>query len=102
MFFCEKCNFATSENSCPLCGKKKLRDVKDEDFCFYSKMSVYDFEMFGFTLKENGIEAVGVPYYPYGVSRANAGRAGARKVYVRYGDWEKAGEIFETIFGASE
>lgn len=99
MQFCEKCNYATAETVCALCGNKKLRAVEDEDFCYFASMSDIDFEMFEFTLKENGIDAVWVPFYPFGVTHASAGRADGRKVYIRYKDMENAKEIFNTIFG---
>ena len=102
MLFCEKCNFITEENICPSCGNKKLRAVSDNDFRYYVSLSDFHYEMLEFTLKDNEVDVVGVPYYPYGVSRANAGRAGARKVYIRYKDFEKANEIYETIFGENE
>ena len=34
MYFCEKCNLRMQNNICENCGKKKLREVQDDDFCF--------------------------------------------------------------------
>lgn len=102
MLFCEKCNVATAEKFCPSCGSKKLRAADNDDFCYLLSTSAFNFEMFESALKENDADVVGVPYYPYGVTRANAGRAGGRKVYVRYKDMERAKEIYETIFGRDE
>ncbi|MGN1104439.1 MAG: hypothetical protein ACI4QI_06125 [Candidatus Coproplasma sp.] len=102
MLFCEKCNYITDEKICPCCGNKKLRDVTDEDFCYFTKMDAYDFEMFEYTLNDNGIDVVGIPIYPYGVTYASAGRAHGRKIYVRYKDIEKTKDIFYTIFGSGE
>ncbi len=99
MLFCEKCNFITEGNCCPSCGNKKLREVHDEDFCFFVNLSAYHYQMLEFTLKEKGIEVVGLPFYVGGVSLANAGRAEARKVFIRYQDIEHATEIYNTLFG---
>lgn len=99
MLFCEKCNILTTENRCPLCGNKKLRDVDGEDFCFFTNVDEFYFEMLESTLNENDIEVVGVPFYSLGVSYATVGRADKRKVYVRYKDIEKTKEICEVIFG---
>ena len=102
MLFCERCNVITDVNCCPACSNKKLRNVKDDDFCFFTKASAYDYEMFEFTLKENDIDVVGVPFYPNGVTYATAGRASGRRVYIRYRDIDAAKEIFEMLFGSGE
>ncbi len=103
MLFCEKCNLLTTEKRCPSCGNKKLREVAPEDYCFFANLTASNFEMFASTLKENNLDVVGVPYYANGlISHANAGRAGGRKVFIRYRDFEKAKEIFNTIFKAEE
>lgn len=102
MLFCDKCNFLAAENRCPSCGNRKLREVNDEDFCFFVNLSAYNFEMLEFTLKENAIDVIGVPFYTGGVSLANAGKAPARKVFIRYKDLEQAKEIYNTIFGLKE
>ena len=102
MLFCEKCNYITDEKICPCCGRKKLRDVTDEDFCFFTKMDAYNFEMFEYTLNDNGIDVVGVPFYIVGVTYSLAGKAGGRRVYIRYKDLQKAKDIFQTIFGSDE
>lgn len=98
MLFCENCNIVTEEKICPCCGRKKLREVTGEDFCYFTKMNVFDFEMLEYTLKENGIEVVGVPFNTYGATYSTAGRADGRRVYVRYKDMEKAKDIFNTLF----
>ncbi|MGN0808055.1 MAG: hypothetical protein ACI4MN_06395 [Candidatus Coproplasma sp.] len=102
MLYCENCNRLTEGKICQYCGNKKLRDVTDDDFCYFTKMDTYDFEMIEYTLNDNGIDVIGVPFYPYGVSYASAGRAHGRKVYVRHKDLEKAKNIFQTIFGSNE
>lgn len=99
MLFCEKCNFLTEENRCPLCGNKKLRAVNDEDFCFFVNIDEFNYSMLESALNENNIEVVGVPYYSRGVTYATAGRADRRKVYIRYKNMEQVIEVYETIFG---
>ncbi len=99
LLFCEKCNFATPENRCPLCGNKKLRDVKNEDLCFFVNINEFSYKMFESALQEQNIEVVGVPCYSREATYATAGRANARQVYIRYKDIEKAMEIYEAIFG---
>ncbi len=103
MLFCEKCNYVTEDKVCPSCGSKKLRPVCDKDFCYFTDMSDFHYEIFESALKDSGIDVVGVPFYHNNlVTHINAGRASERRVYIRYGDTEKATEIFETIFVAEE
>lgn len=99
MLFCEKCNFLTPENRCPLCGNKKVRTVCDADFCFFVNLGEFYFEMLESALKEKSIDVVGVPFYPNGVTYGTAGRASGRKVYIRYKDIEQVNEIYEALFG---
>lgn len=102
MLFCESCNCTTAEERCPACGNPEMRAVKDEDFCFFALVSAYDFERLAFTFKANAIEAVDIPFYSKGVSLANAGRVGEKKVYIRYKDTEAAREIYERIICGEE
>lgn len=87
---------------CPICGNKKLRGVLNEDFCYLANLTVFDFGILEYALKDNGIEVVCVPYYPYKVTYATAGRAEYRKVYVRYKNLNKAKEIYETVLSPSK
>ncbi len=102
MLFCEKCNFITTENRCPMCGNKKVRTVCDTDFCFFVNLDEFYFTMLESALKEKDIDIVGVPFYPHGVTYASAGRAQGRKVYIRYKDLEQVKEIYEILFGNAD
>ena len=100
MLFCEKCNLLTEEARCPLCGNKKLRAAEDTDFCFFVELGEFYFTMFESALNEEKIDVIGYPFYSVAVTYANAGRAGGRRVYIRYKDIEKAGEVYESLFGS--
>lgn len=100
MNFCENCNYLTDGDVCPVCGKRKhIREVRGEDFCFFVELGEFYFEMLEHTLKENGIDVVGVPFYPMGVTHGNAGRAPCRNVYIRYKDTDAARELYDIVFG---
>lgn len=102
MLFCEKCNLLTDEKVCPSCGSKKLREVADNDYCFFVNLHTFYFSMLEGALKEENIDVVGIPYYVSGVHNGNAGRAEGRRVYVRYKDLVRVNEIYNTIFGIDE
>lgn len=102
MLFCEKCNLLTNDKRCPNCRTKKLRDVRDDDFCYFADLHSMYFEMFEEALKNNNVDVVGVPYYPgNAVVFSNAGRADGRKVYVRYKNLDVATEIYNELFNKS-
>lgn len=97
-FYCEKCHVATTDDFCPVCLSKKMREVRPEDFCFFNKMDVFYFEMFESALKEENIEVVGISFYPFGTTQFNAGRARGRTVYIRYKDCSRAQDVFDNMF----
>ncbi len=62
MQYCEKCSCATEDSRCPLCGSRKLRDVRQDDYCFAAEYDHYKAAQRKEDLNNRGIEAVGVPY----------------------------------------
>ncbi len=51
MNYCEKCHAAADSPRCPLCSGKKLREVKDEDYCLLTEMRAVDGEMLADVLR---------------------------------------------------
>jgi hypothetical protein len=82
-----------------VCGNKRLRAVMTEDYCYFASLELEKYDPFESALKENGIEALGVPFVMGGTSYASGGRPNARKVYIRYKNIEKAAEIYRDLFG---
>lgn len=102
MLFCEKCNLLTDGKRCPICRNKKLREVNNDDFCYFVDLHSLYFEMLEEALKNNNIEVVAIPYYPgNSVIFSNAGRGDGRKVYVRYKHLDAAAEIYDELFSKS-
>lgn len=93
MYFCEKCNALMPDARCAICGKKKLREVREDDFCLFVTLPTYAAHIFEETLKEEGIP---VALLGYGLDFAT--RASSRfKIYVPYGYWEQARQIYATV-----
>ncbi len=92
MNFCEECNLACDGERCPKCGRKKLRAVRDEDFCFAARVD----RTFGDNLKENlereQIECVLMPYGT-GVRSKFALPLESYLLYVRYKNLEHVRQI---------
>ena len=94
MNFCEGCNIACNDARCPQCGRKKLRAVKEDDFCLVAQVD----RSFGDSLKENleseNIECVLLPYGT-GVNAKFALPLESYLLYVRYKNLEYARQILK-------
>ena len=102
MNFCENCNFLVEGGFCPKCGNKKVREVKSEDFCFFTDIDAFYCTMLEEAIKNNGIDVVCVPFYDRGTTLATAGRANGRHVFVRYKDIENVREIYDELFSSED
>ena len=102
MLYCEKCRRNTEEDRCPECGRKKLREIREDDPCFLIERDVIWSEVIEDMLKENGI-----PYLTRG--RMGAGLAISVgpmfekiRYYVPYACLEKAKELTDAVFAERE
>ncbi len=62
MKYCENCSCATNDSRCPLCGSKKLRPVKDDDYCLVTECKKSQAAQRKEDLARYGIQAIGIPY----------------------------------------
>ena len=62
MNYCENCSYATEDTRCPLCGSKKLRPVKENDYCLAAECEKSYTDRRKEDLARCGIQAIGVPY----------------------------------------
>ena len=62
MNYCENCSCATNDSRCPLCGSKKLRPVKDDDYCLVTECKKSQAAQRKEDLARYGIHAIGVPF----------------------------------------
>lgn len=92
MNFCERCNIACDDDTCPKCGNKKLRAVNDEDFCLVAQVE----RAFGDNLKRNleseNIECVLMPY-GMGFRSRVALPLESYLLYVRYKNLDRVRQI---------
>lgn len=97
MFYCEKCNCAMPQQTCCVCGKKNLREVTDEDFCYFITLSADDAHFL-----EVNLNGENIPVAKLGVGRINFafGSSGKFKIYIPYGYFGQAREIC-TVLGIS-
>lgn len=62
MNFCERCNIAFNDERCPQCGRKKVRPVTGDDFCFVAKVGRVFGDNLKCNLEDENIECILMPY----------------------------------------
>ena len=107
MLYCEKCRLpveeqAAGEERCPECGRKKLRQIREDDPCFLIERGLIWSEVVEDFLKQNGI-----PYLTKG--RMGAGLAinvgpmfEKNRYFVPWSCLEKARELMNAVFEETE
>lgn len=97
MYYCENCRLLLDSDCCPFCKSDKLREVKDEDYCFLTeKASVYSG-----VLKE-ALEKEKIPYETHSaISSCKSLKHGpgveTYRFFVPYSFLNRAKEIEENI-----
>lgn len=99
MNFCEKCRHVSEQTRCEHCGKRKLRQVLEDDFCFLIEgNSSYSRELAD-SLKQRGISCVELPCGS-GVGTRSAMPLPNRQVFVRFRFLESAKELIRDMEAA--
>ena len=95
MYYCEKCHALMKDNRCSICGKKNLREVQDDDFCFFVSLDADKTRTF-----EENLKLQNVPVVSLGSGLDLRTRTSERyKIYVPYSLLDKAKEIYNLLFG---
>ena len=98
MFFCENCNLLSKENICVNCGKKQLRAVEENDFCYFIDLDVFNAKMFEEMLKDNKIDFVFLPIRNSVGSAAFSKEADTHRIFLKYKQYELAKDIYKEFF----
>lgn len=54
MLYCEECRTLT-DNKCPFCGTKKLREPRPSDYCYFTSDNTFGLDALVEVFKDNGI-----------------------------------------------
>lgn len=100
--YCADCRLMTQEESCPLCGSKKLREVKADDPCFLVSKEVVWAGMLEEVLKGKGIAYSAESDLGYALSLKIGGHHEEFHFYVNYADLDRARALVDELFSASE
>ncbi len=94
MFYCEKCNLKNEEEVCLRCGKNNLRQIKNEDFCYFITLNNFDTNYFELNLNEQNIPVAKLGIgYNYTTKTSNNYR-----IFIPYKDLTKAEELYNLLF----
>lgn len=100
--YCEECRLMTQEESCPLCGARKLREVRPDDPCFLVSKEVVWAGMLEEVLKDKGIAYAAESDMGYALSLKIGGHNEEFHFYVNYADYDRARALVDELFSASD
>ena len=93
VYYCENCNIQTTEKRCPRCGKRHLREVRDDDFCFCCQMYAEPAEGLKKHLETQNIGCALIPY-DTGLHTHQARSAEYALVFVQYKGLAYVADLF--------
>jgi hypothetical protein len=97
--YCERCNRLVYKPKCPGCGRKDLRQPRDDDFCFLAEPEHLWTQALRDLLQDNGVEYVTRNVHGAGMV-AKTGIPQRVRFFVRYRDYQRAKELNEAFFNA--
>ena len=100
MNFCEHCNIAIESEICQNCNRK-TRQINDEDVCFFGEYDTYKSDMLIQSLVAENISYAVKPVYIFAY-KAKYGLPDKKQIYLRFCDFDKAKEIYVTMFNEEE
>ena len=99
MNFCEKCRHVTEQTRCENCGSRRLRPVREDDFCFLIEESASYCRSLADSLKQRGISCVELPCGS-GVGTRSAMPLPNRQMFVQFRFLDRAKELIHDLEAA--
>lgn len=96
MNFCETCRRVSEQASCENCGRRRLRQVREDDYCFFIEERASYCRALTDTLKQSSIPCVELPCGS-GVESNYALPLANRQVFVPFGFLEAAKKVISDI-----
>lgn len=87
--YCENCRVVCKETYCPNCGKKKLRAVEDDDYCYVTEEANSLNEYFCKILERQNVKCVNMAWFS-ALDTCLAVKASRSRLYVRFKDFDIA------------
>ena len=98
MQYCEHCRKPIEGDRCPWCGKKHLRELREDDLCFLEEKELIWSEMLADVLKEQNIPFLQKNVLGAGLTISLGTVRERVRFYVYYRDLEAAEEVVKDLF----
>ena len=95
--FCEKCNLLSHQDMCRACGNRKLREPMENDACFLVLTNWTNSRILETELEMANIKFAKMPVRRSYTKSALSREADEYKVFVKFKDYDKAQEIYQSI-----
>lgn len=103
MLFCESCHAVFSNGHfCPLCRKRTIRDVKENDLCFFTEQKYLMTSVVEDILNQNALPFITRPVYGAGITAVTGQVLDSIRFYTPYLHYEQACGLMETMFPEEE
>lgn len=97
--YCERCCFAFEGDTCPLCGRRKLRPAGAEDLCLLAEKEQIWSEMLADVLRQNNIPFLRKAVLGAAITLRTGLSQERYRFFVAYRDLRRAKGAVEQLFG---
>lgn len=101
MYYCERCHLLNQHDVCFQCHRRKLRKVREDDYCFLEMIDALYANMLEEMLERYHIARILKPVIGAGITSSIGIRTEKYEVYVLYKDYQKASMIIQERFQQS-
>ena len=98
MLYCEGCGLLYDGEKCPWCRRRNGRAPEADDLCFLTERGQIESDMLGDILEQNGIPCLKKSVSGAGIAMYTGLMLESFKIFVKYSDYDRAGEIAEAFF----
>lgn len=98
MNYCDRCNNIFIDDKCPHCNSKKVREVRDDDYCFIIEKELIWAEALRELLDKNNIPYEVLTKYGAGLSIKMGPYNEVYRFYIPYKYMEQATNIISKMF----
>ena len=98
MLYCSHCRYAAEKDRCPLCGSRKLRELRKDDLCLAAEKESLWAPALADLLRENGIPFESRSAIGAGLAAELGAAADRVRFFVPYEKLEAAKELEKAYF----
>ena len=96
--YCSNCHILVYDNSCPVCGRKGLRQPDAEDYCFLSEFDPVWSGVFEDVLSQNAVPYLTENALGSGLAARMGNMLESVRFYIRYAHYHRGKELEQELF----